>query len=72
MSCYFRHLADILNQAGIQVTPGNKKQIDQAFHQIAGVTYKDCPATWKRLKQEIMADEKKRQELIQKFQSAIR
>ena len=51
MSCYFRHLKDILNDAGIEVTPGNKHEIDQAFHQIVGVTYKDCPTIWERLKQ---------------------
>ena len=71
MSCYFRHLKDILDQAGIEVTPGNKKEIDRAFHQIAGVDYKDCPTTWKQLKQELAGDEQKRQELAQKLRSAI-
>ena len=72
MSCYFRHLKDILNEAGIEVTPGNKHEIDQAFHQIAGVEYKDCPATWKGLKQELAGDGQKRQELIRKLQQALR
>ena len=72
MSCYFRHLKDILDVAGIEVTASNKKELDQAFHQAVGVTYKDCPATWKRLKQELPGDERKRQEFIQKLQSAIR
>ena len=72
MSCYFHHMKNILNEAGIEVTPINKKEIDQAFHQIVGVTYKNCPATWKRLKQELIGDEQKRQELIQKLQNAIR
>lgn len=71
MSCYFRHLKDILDEAGLEVTPGNKKKIDRAFHQIAGVTYKDCPAAWKRLKQEIAGDEQKRRHLIQKLQKAM-
>jgi hypothetical protein len=53
------------------VTPGNKKQIDQAIHQIVGVTYKDCPATWKKLKQQIMGDEQKRRDLAKKLQNAI-
>lgn len=72
MSCYFRHLKDILDEAGIEVGAANKKQVDQAFHQIVGVAYKDCPAAWKRLKQEIMSDAQKRRELIQKLQSAVR
>jgi len=72
MSCYFRHIKDILDEAGIEVVPSNKKAINQAFHQIVGVTYKDCPTTWKRLKQEeLMHDEQKRQELIKKLQSAV-
>ena len=71
MSCYFRHVKDILGEAGIVVTPGNRKEIDQAFHQIVGVTYKDCPATWKSLKQKLTGDNQKRRELIQKLQDAI-
>jgi hypothetical protein len=46
----------ILADAGITVTPSNKKQIDQVFHQIAGVIYKDCPTTWRMLKQGLMSD----------------
>jgi len=45
MSCYFRHLKDILEEADIEVTPDNRKQVDRAIHQIVGVTYKDCPET---------------------------
>ena len=72
MSCYFRHIKDILEEAGITVSPGNKKQVDQAFHQIVSVGYKDCPATWKALKQTLLADEQKRRELIHKLQAAVR
>ena len=72
MSCYFRHLKEILNEAGIEVTPSNRKQIDRIMHNILGVTYKDCPATWKRLKQEIVGNEQKQQDFIKKLQNAIR
>ena len=71
MSCYFRHMKGILDEAGVEVNPANKKEIDQAIHHIADVTYKDCPATWKRLKQDLMTDEQKRQEFIQKLRSAL-
>jgi hypothetical protein len=64
-------MKDILDEAGIQVTPSNRKKIDQAFHQIMGVTYQDCPATWKRLKQELGSNGQRRQELIQKLRNAI-
>lgn len=72
MSCYFRHLKNILDKAGIEVSPSNRKDIDQAFHRIVGVSYKDCPTTWKKLKQELAGDEQRQQELIQKLQDAIR
>ena len=71
MSCYFRNLKDIFDEAGIEVTPSNKKQIDQAIHQIAGIDYKDCPDTWKRLKQQIMPDGQKRQDFIYKLKNSV-
>jgi len=45
MSCYLRHLKGLLDEAGIEVTPGNREQIDQIVHQLVGVTYKGCPQT---------------------------
>jgi hypothetical protein len=71
MSCYFRHMKDIFDEAEITPGPNNKKQIDQAIHQIMGTSYKDCSATWKALKQTYLADEKTRLELIHKLQVAM-
>ena len=71
MSCYLRHLKDILVEAGIEVTAANRKEVDLAFHRIAGVPYKDCPAAWKRLKQELAGDEAKRRALEQKLKEAL-
>jgi hypothetical protein len=70
MSCYLRHLKSILDEANIQVTSSNRKEIDQAFHQVVGVAYKDCPTTWKALKQEL-DDEQKRLEFIQFLKNAL-
>jgi hypothetical protein len=72
MSCYLRHLEDILQEAKITVTPANRKQIDQAFHDIVGTTYKDCPTTWKEIKKTFLNDQQKRKELIQKLQATIK
>ncbi len=72
MSCYFRHLEDILEEAKITVTPENKKRIDQAFHDIAGATYKDCPATWKEIKNRYLNDPQMRAELIQRLRNAVK
>jgi len=71
MSCYLRHLRDLLDEAGVEVTPGNKRQVDQAIHKIVGVEYKDCPVAWKALKQQIMGDEQKRRDFVKKLRRAI-
>jgi predicted amino acid-binding ACT domain protein len=69
-SCYTRHLKDIIAEAGIELTPADRKRVDQAFHRIVGVDYKDCPATWKKLKPEL-TNEQKRLELVQKLKDAL-
>lgn len=71
MSCYFRHMKDVLAEAGIEVTPSNRQRVDQAFHQIAGVPFKDCPAAWRVLKQKLAPDELK-QELARQLRDAVR
>ncbi|MFH1002784.1 MAG: hypothetical protein V1780_01410 [Chloroflexota bacterium] len=70
MSCYLRHLKDVLDEAGITVTPANRKQIDRALHQAAGTDYQDCPATWRQLKSEILVDAEQRGRLIQQLKQA--
>lgn len=57
MTCYFRHIHDTFEKIGIKVTKENKKQIDQIIHNMAGVEYKNCPATWKEVKKQIAEDE---------------
>lgn len=64
MSCYFRHLKDIFEEAGIVVTPENKKVLDRKMHEAAGVEYKNCPAAWRGIK-EILAREGGRDKLIE-------
>ena len=71
MSCYFRHLKDILDEAGVELTPSNKRQVEQAIHKIVGVEYKDCPVAWKTLKLQIMGDEQKRRDFVEKLRRAI-
>ncbi len=72
MSCYLRQIKDILDEAGIAITPANRKQIDQAIHRIVGVTYKNCPATWKKIKEDIRDNREKRHSLIKQLQKVIR
>jgi hypothetical protein len=70
MSCYFRHLKDVLAEAGVEVTPANRKEVDQALHQIVGATYKDCPGAWKNLKRQ-MANEADRAVVVKKLRKAL-
>ena len=72
MSCYFRHIRDILDEAGVEVPPGNKKEIDRTIHQLVQVKYKDCPQTWARLRRQIIGEEQKKQDLVRKLQDVLR
>ena len=71
MSCYFRHIKDILDEAGIAVTSDNRKKVDQAIRQIIDMPYQDCPTTWKGLKQQVMGDGAGREEFIRKLKQAV-
>ena len=57
MSCYFRHMKDVLEEAGVAVTKENKKDIDRKIHSLVGVEYKNCSDTWKEVKRRIAEDE---------------
>jgi len=57
MTCYLRHLAEILRKAGIEVTPENKRDLDKVIHSLVNVTYKNCSATWKAVKMAIAENE---------------
>lgn len=57
MTCYFRHLKTFFEKAGITITKENKAIVDKAIHQIVGIKYKNCSATWKVVKKRIIEDE---------------
>ena len=57
MTCYFRHLKQTFEKAGIEVNKENKTQIDKAIHAIVGVEYKNCPATGKEVRRRLAEDE---------------
>ena len=72
VSCYFRYIKDVLREAGIVVSPGNKKQIDQAIHQMVSVKYKKCmPDCWGEVKKRI-GDEKRRKIFISELKKAVK
>ncbi len=57
MTCYFRHMSDVFDKAGVTVTKENKKDVDRVIHSIVGIDYKNCSATWKEVKKIIAEDE---------------
>jgi hypothetical protein len=72
MSCYFRHMRDILEEAGVEITAKNKKDIDRIIHNLVDVEYKDCPPTWKKVKEHIRQDPKARERFILRLKEALR
>jgi molecular chaperone GrpE (heat shock protein) len=71
MSCYFRHMKDVLAAAGVEVTPENKKEIDRIIHEIVDVDYKNCSPTWKGVKEHIKQDDKARNQFIKKLKTKL-
>lgn len=57
MTCYFRHLQQVFEKTGIEVTSENKREIDKIIHSIVGVNYKNCPAVWREVKKRMAEDE---------------
>lgn len=57
MTCYFRHIKQVFEKAGVEVNKDNRSEIDTIIHEIVGVQYKNCPAAWKEVKKRIAEDE---------------
>lgn len=72
MSCYFRHMKDIFEAAGVEVTKANKKVLDQAIHRFVDVEYKSCSPTWKAIKEKVRDDAKARKRLIRVLEKAAK
>ena len=69
MSCYFRHMKDILAEAGITLTPQNKKDLDRLIHQLVDQEYKNCSPTWKKIKEQFLAEPKTQADFIKKLKA---
>lgn len=57
MTCYFRHLGEVFERAGVEVTRENRVEVDRAIHSLVGVGYRDCPAAWREVKGRLSEDE---------------
>ncbi len=58
LTCYFRHLKQVFEKAGINVTSENRKEVDKIIHSIVDVEYKNCPSAWREVKKRILENEK--------------
>jgi hypothetical protein len=72
MSCYFRHMKDVLEEAGVEVTRENKKEIDRLIHGLMDVGYKNCSPTWKAVKERIKGDAEARSQFVQGLKQALK
>ncbi len=71
MSCYFRHMKDVLEEAGVEVTKENKKEIDQIIHELVNVPYKQCSPVWKAVKKQIKMDDKDNGVFVEKLKKRL-
>jgi hypothetical protein len=65
-------MGKVLEEAGIAVTPENKKNVDRAIHETVRVKYKDCPPTWRGVKNRILGSDDERKAFIRELQRALR
>ena len=72
MSCYFRHMKDILEEVGVEVTKENKKETDRIIHGIVDVEYKNCSPAWKAVKEYIKGDNKARTQFVKRVKKELK
>jgi hypothetical protein len=68
MSCYFRHIKDLFEEAGVEVTKQNRPVLRARVAQLVGDPDGDCASTWKLVK-EWKADPKRRKRLVRALRS---
>ena len=66
MSCYLRHLRDVIQEAGLPypAEPAGRRALDEAVRRLAGSPADaDCPDVWRIVKEQI-ADPARRAALV--------
>lgn len=71
MSCYLRHLGELFDQIGLEVTSDNRQEIDDAIHRLIGASEGECAAAWGKLKREVLADEQKKAVFVEGLKSLV-
>jgi hypothetical protein len=65
-------MKEILEEAGVEVTKENKKDIDRIIHGLVDVEYKNCSPAWKGVKEQIKIDDKTRKSFINRLKQEIK
>jgi len=65
-------MRDVLDEAGIEVTKENIKDVDRIIHDLVDVEYKNCSPTWKGIKEHIKGDDKARKQFIKKLKQELK
>ena len=71
MSCYFRHMKEVLEEVGVEITADNRKEIDRILHGVVNVQYKNCSPVWKKIKEIVMGDPVERERFVQKLKAVL-
>jgi hypothetical protein len=64
-------MKDVLEEAGIDITPENKKEIDRIIHELVEIEYKNCSPTWKGVKEWIKGDEASRSRFVTRLKEKL-
>jgi hypothetical protein len=64
-------MKDVLDEVGVEITPGNKKEIDRILHGIVDVEYKNCSPAWKKIKEMVKGESADRDWFVEKLKAAL-
>ena len=65
-------MKEILEEAGVEVTKENKKDIDRVIHGLVDVEYKNCSPAWKAFKEQIKIDDKTKNSFINTLKQELK
>jgi hypothetical protein len=65
-------MKDALDEAGVEITKENKKDIDKIIHGLVDVAYKNCSPAWKAVKEHIKGDDKARSGFIKTLKKQLK
>ena len=65
-------MKDVIDEAGIEITKENKKDVDRIIHGLVDVEYKNCSPTWKGVKEHIKGDDQAKKQFIKKLKQELK